>query len=82
MHEQVNRKRESDKIVVFMDQRIEDRADFLLINPKTLIHVVLKRVHKKEFSEILNFDFVLHCMREGVFFGDIALFALQKPPKI
>lgn len=55
------------KVVPFKEQGSCQFVDFLLVNPKAPIHLVLKKVHKKiDFRQILDYNFVLRCMREEV----------------
>jgi hypothetical protein len=54
-------------VVLFQDKIIEEAIDYLLVSPTLRIDVALKKVEKKiNFKEILDFNFILNSIREGV----------------
>lgn len=55
---------EGGKVYTFCDKQLEERVDYLLINPKMAVGTLLKRIDNKiEFKMILDYNFVLHSLR-------------------
>jgi len=51
-------------VISFKDQQINEEIDYLLINPKVPLALILRKVEKKiVFKEILDFNFVLDSLR-------------------
>ena len=52
-------------VIEFNGSQIEGPIDFLLINPKTPIGLVLRKVYGKiTFREMLDYNFILRSLRE------------------
>ena len=55
---------EGGRVQPFCDKQLSERVDYLLINPKVGVGNLLKRIENKiDFKLILDYNFVLHCMR-------------------
>lgn len=53
--------------MIFNDQLMGESVDYLLVNPKASIQMLLRKVNKKIiFREILDYNFIHHCIREGL----------------
>ena len=73
---------ESGKVIEFKDKIIEERVDYLLVNSKLPIPLVLKKIGDKiNFKEILDYNFVLHCLREQVVLA-ISKYSLHRSRQI
>ena len=66
------------RVVKFSGQQIEETIDYLLVNPKTPLQLILKKVYQKvSFKEILDYNFVLQCVKEDLLLA-ISNYSLYK----
>lgn len=57
---------EGGKVVEFKMNRIDQEIDFLLINPKLDPQVIINKLDGKvQFKEMLDFNFITDCLKEG-----------------
>lgn len=60
-------KGEDGIVINFQDKLIEETIDYLLVSPNAKIGALLKKLQAKiKFKKILDFNFILNSLREGV----------------
>jgi hypothetical protein len=71
-------KEEDGKVIAFHDKQIDQPVDYLLVNPKLPLPLLLRKINNKiKFKEILDYNFVLHCLREQILLA-ISNYSLYK----